>query len=228
MNLFTPLFVIVSIVVSPTLLAAELSDVIPWEEVKIDVANYRDRHFSKSIRAFYYENKSPPTYIVYQKVEGSADERARLNSYDVIHIEKHLKTDATLTDQAELVVGGDVVEGVVIETTGINSLYVGGDFRGTIRSLGSLTLVVKGDFEGKLITGHPISTLVIEGNYKGTVTHESDQGALVYIDTQGYMAKDSIDALYSQNFTLLDIRAGNSELKRGIHYRKRGTLVIGH
>lgn len=198
----------------------------PWEDVKIDVASQGENMFSRSITGFRYEGKAPPKFITYKKINGDATSNDLVSDFDALHISGHLKTDVIMNGQPELVVAGDVEENVFIEANGVAEIYVGGDFKGNISSTGSLTLVVKGDFTGKLIAGFPATSIRVEGDYVGNIDRQSSRGGLLYVYVDGFVSKQAINEMAAHQFTSLEVRTDNSDLPKGIHHKGSAVIVV--
>ena len=63
--------------------------------------------------------------------------------------------------------GSLLLPNAAIEADGIHHVFVGTDLNGTIRSLGSLTVWIGGNFGGHCHTGHPSTHLHVDGDVSG-------------------------------------------------------------
>lgn len=209
----------------------EKAQVRIWEDVKIQVGSVGEHYFDRSIMVFPYdENQKAPTFLSFQSIEGNATHQSLVNGYDVLFIKGHLQTNLMIDSQPEVVIAGDVFENTHINASGLSTIFVGGDFNGTITSSGTIKLVVKGDFNGKLVTGHPSSSIDVSGDLLGDIQTLRNKGSLLYISVEGQITKQKVDDIFNSNFTKVEIRTRHSDIVKGIYRQpqKNGLLVVRH
>ncbi|MDT0593300.1 hypothetical protein [Glaciecola petra] len=202
-----------------------------WEDVKVQVGSVGEHYFDRSIMVFPYDEKQKaPTFLSFQSIEGNATHQSLVNGYDVLFIKGHLQTDLIIDLQPEVVIAGDVFENTLINANGIATIFIGGDFNGTIRSSGTIKLVVQGDFNGTLVTGHPSASIHVSGDLFGDIQTPQNKGALLYISVEGQITKQKVDEIFDSNFTKAEIRTRHSDMVKGIYRQpeKNGLLVVKH
>lgn len=198
--------------------SANVNPTMSWSDTKIDIASHvsNDFDFYRSVWIFRGKGQYFIDSNRYLKIEGDSTED--IGGYEVVHVLGNLNNSLVVEDQAEIVILKNVTKDATIYASGIQKIYVGGDFFGTIESSGSVFLIVKGNFYGTLTTGIPSTHVSIEQDYEGTVrpTTPGDSG-LVNIHIMGTTQMDVIEPICSHEYSKVKITVGGLEKGKGIY-----------
>ena len=134
-------------------------------------------------------------------IEGDCRENITLPGGGTIHIYGDLHKTIEIGGHAEVVIGGSILPNAAIEgDAGIHRVFVGGDLNGTIRSLGSLTVWVEGNFGGHCHTGPPSTHFHVGRDVSGTFEPARD-AALFFLDVDGFMPYETLEATIKHGYT---------------------------
>lgn len=205
------------------------TSILSWRDTQIDIAArvHDDFSFYNSVILFRGFGQFLIDKNRYIKVTG--DTTDDISQYDVVHILGDLNDTVYLKDQAELVIRKNFTKEAKVYASGIQKVYVGGDFLGTIESTGLLNLIVKGDFKGTLTTGHPSTYVLVEKSFDGVIKPTiSEDGGLISVQIKGNTLLKYIDPICTANYTSVKISVDSIDAEKGIHICKdrRNMLVV--
>lgn len=192
--------------------------VMSWPDTQVDIASHvtNDNNFFRSITLFRGLGQFYIEENRYKKVEGDSTED--INGYEVVHILGDLNHSVTINDQAEVVVRKNLTKDAIIYASGIQKVYVGGDFLGRIESTGSLELIVKGDFKGTLTSGHPSTEIIVEHDFDGIIKPTNpDDGGLLSVHIKGETLLTHMETICAQKYTVVKITVANIDADKGIY-----------
>jgi len=212
--LLTPLLLIICIPV----IASELSksDLDKWEQTKIEVASLLGvgGKFHRSLRGF--KRNSTKYDEEYELIKG--DLNHNISDMLLIHVIGDLNSKLNLEDHSEVVIMGDVSKESVIYIDGMSNIFIGGSLYGSIISIDSAEIYIKGNVNGLIKTGSPSTEIKIDGDLLGEIKPNNKDGNLVTIDVNGYTDINKIKDIFSYRYTELKAAFHNSNIKPGIYY----------
>ncbi|MCC2618039.1 hypothetical protein LJ739_17425 [Aestuariibacter halophilus] len=129
----------------------------------------------------------------------------------------NLTHDIVLEPMAQLVVAGDIAANVRVQALGMADIYIGGDMQGALRLSSSTNIVIGHNFTGRVESGKPSTTLIINGDYQGQVQPANGRGMLV-LTVKGHTPARAIDALYDEDFTSVEGHFAHSDRRKGIYH----------
>lgn len=144
----------------------------------------------------------------------------------VVHIKGDLNTDIVIGEHSELVIGGDVSHESTIYSEGISKVFVGGNFYGKIESRRSSSIYVMGDFKGTLYTGAPSTHLVVKKDFEGIIIPNLGSGAILTVDVKGYASREFIESFYNLDYTKVNGYFGSSDMPTGVYRFNNHNLTI--
>lgn len=118
-----------------------------------------------------------------------------LEAGSTIHIYGDLNANLKVKGFSEILVAGSVSEESVIETDDSPTIFVGGDLKGEIRNTKSITLWVHGDLTGKIVTGIPMTSINVMGDFTGNITTQEQRGSIFSLEVRGFASYESIQAI---------------------------------
>lgn len=134
----------------------------------------------------------------------------------VLHVHGNLATTLQVGNQAEVVIGGSILEDGHIDATGIAAIHVQGDVAGVMACSGMTAIWIGGSLSGQLFTGQPSMRLRVGKDLTGKVA-PSGQPSLLSIDVGGYAAKSTLAAIAKYRYTRLAMVVAESETSMGFH-----------
>lgn len=175
-----------------------------WETTKIDVSSII-RSSNSFFRSLYIFKSGPDVLgnsVRFEIVEGDA--LAEISGSNVVHILGNLDSDIYLDGNSELVIAGDVSPYANIYVNGITSIFVGGSFAGTIHSLSSLDIDIKGDYNGLIRSGTPTTDLVVNGEFGGFFEpFDNNDLSSASIVVYGFTEQVRIENIWQGKFVML-------------------------
>jgi len=149
-------------------------------------------------------------------IRGDCRAEISLPGGGLIHIYGDLANTISIAGQGEIVIGGTLLPEARIEADGIQSVFVGGDLHGTIRSTGSLTACVAHDFSGTIHTGHPITRLRVKGDFAGGIRPES-KASLFYLIVEQFMPYAVLESISERGYTVFNASVAMSDRPPGLY-----------
>ena len=150
-----------------------------------------------------------------------------------IHLYGDLGGKLRVPGMCEIIIGGSVKESAVIETTGIASVFIGGDVVGSISSSGSLKLWVHGDLRGELTTGVPMSKVHVMGDLVGQIQPRTKQriqfvssAGMLNLEVRGYAPSASLEAI-GNSYTMFQATISESDCEPGSYPLQAPNQIAG-
>ncbi|HVP09867.1 MAG TPA: hypothetical protein VMV94_01620 [Phycisphaerae bacterium] len=140
-----------------------------------------------------------------------------------IHVYGDLNAKITTTSnvQCEIVIGGDIKPGAMIDDDGIVTIFVGGNMSGDLQNRGSAFIWINGDLNGTVETGSPATSLHVMGDFNGMMK-PLNQGALESLDVRGFMSAEKIDVIARMKHTEFQASIGFSDQPPGLYPHGQG------
>jgi hypothetical protein len=149
-------------------------------------------------------------------IKGDCRENLSLPDGGLVHIYGDLTKTIEIGGHGEIVIGGSVLPNAAIEADGIHHVFVGSDLNGTLRSLGSLSVWVGGNFGGQCHTGHPSTNFHVNGDVSGQFEPTRD-ASLLYLDVDGFMPYETLAMTSKHGYTEFHASIGLSDRPPGIY-----------
>jgi cytoskeletal protein CcmA (bactofilin family) len=149
-------------------------------------------------------------------VGGACQGNLVLQNGGLLQIYGDLNSTVEIGAQGEIVIGGDVSSGGVLQADGIQCVFIGGDLSGSIRSHGSLHIWVCGNLDGQIQTGDPITRVYAGGDVTGRFEPTGD-ASLLYLDVDGFMAFERLTSIANQGYTEFNASVNFSDQPPGIY-----------
>lgn len=166
-----------------------------------------------------FDNLHQPTTLGDQsniRIDGNCNAPLQVGSNSVVHIHGDLRSEVEINGMSELVIAGDVSKEARIATSGIVSVFVGGNCSGRVESDDSLRLYVHGDFDGLLLTGAPSAHVSVRGNCTGAIRpHKS--AALLWLVVGGYAPFRVLQDAATHQYTQFDASVESCNRKPGLY-----------
>lgn len=132
----------------------------------------------------------------------------------------NLAGNVQASGHSEIVIAGDLKPEAKITSNGIGRLFVGGDVVGKIESSGSYILWICGTLSGSVSTGQPSTHVRVGGDCSGAIRPLSN-GALLYLQVEGFMPSAALQTLGSLDYTEFNATVGWSDVPAGYYPAQR-------
>ena len=158
------------------------------------------------------------------RIEGDCRADVRAVQSGIVHILGDLTAKLVVDGQPEIVIGGSVTESGAIVADGITSVLVGGDFRGSIVSSGSLRLWVHGSMSGRVDAGEPSTDINVMGDFTGTI-QPHDEVAQLNVDVHGFMAEATAKSMGPPHSLGAAVSIARSDTQAGLDFGGLGRFM---
>ena len=149
-------------------------------------------------------------------IDGNCSNRVSAPDGGVIHIYGDLTSAIDAAGHYEIIVTGDVSDRVTIDAAGFCHVFVGGEFKGELRSTDSTKLWIGGDFGGCVKTGTPSTQLHIGGDYRGSIL-PGERAALLWMTVDGFASQVSMTEIAECGYTEFHASISCSDVAPGIY-----------
>jgi hypothetical protein len=150
------------------------------------------------------------------EVSGDCQADVFLQEQSCLHIYGNLGASVHTRSHCQVVVGGDISRGAVINGIGINALFVGGDVLGSLRYSGMCMGWVTGDLLGDVLSGYPSLRLHVEGDCFASI-RPFEEAAMLALDVGRFMPFELLEKTAAFHYTEFRASVGMSDKQPGIH-----------
>lgn len=150
-------------------------------------------------------------------VEGNVRAPVELPGEALLHVLGDVGSTVRVGDYSEIVVAGDVVEGGLVEVTGMAHVFVGGSVQGAVKVHSSGHVYVMGSVTGTIGTGAPRAVVRVAGDFLGSAEPAAGDAALFDLEVAGYLPQAVVKATTGHGYTAFNASAGRSDLPPGVY-----------
>ena len=182
-------------------------------ELRIRVARAdveMDNAFSISIM-HWQEDKQ-----VSNEIDVDCDQKISMPSGGQLHINGDLHSEINTGGHHDIIVAGHVCSNAKILCSGFCSIFIGGDFDGTIESTGSAKIWIGSNCSGAIKTGSPSTKIRVGGNFNSSIEPLGEM-SLLDLAINGFATNDSMSLISKLGYTQFHAAVGESDVDPGIY-----------
>ena len=153
---------------------------------------------------------------VSNEIDGDCVEQISMTDGGQLHINGNLNAEINTGGHHEIIIAGNVNGDAIIKCSGFCSVFVSGDFNGTIESTDSAKLWIGANFSGTIKTGTPSTSIRINGDYDGNVESLGEL-SLLDLTINGFAKNDSLTQISQLGYTVFNAAVGASDVEPGIY-----------
>jgi cytoskeletal protein CcmA (bactofilin family) len=182
-------------------------------ELRIRVARAdveMDKAFSISIMHWQEDKQAS------NEIDFDCNQEISMPSGGQLHINGDLHSEIKTGGHHDIIVAGNVSSTAKILCSGFCSIFIGGDFNGTIESTGSAKIWIGSNCSGSIKTGSPSTKIRIGGNFNSSIEPLGEM-SLLDLAINGFATNDSMLQISKLGYTQFNAAVGESDVAAGIY-----------
>ncbi|HEX6881814.1 MAG TPA: hypothetical protein VF530_00455 [Planctomycetota bacterium] len=149
-------------------------------------------------------------------IEGDLTAPCELSQGGVLIVRGACRSAIQVRTHSEVILAGDLEDGISVRGDGITHVFIGGDLRGELDLNGSLEAWIGGSLLGRVRTGVPNAHLRVQGDCMGVI-EPGTKAALLLLLVEGFMPSQAIEAIAARHYTLFHASIRSSDRPAGLY-----------